>query len=41
MKYCVVNNNDQIIEEFGTIAEAEECLEYLSKWHSDYNIKQM
>ena len=41
MRYVIVNIKGDIIEEFETIREAEECLEYLSKWHDDYNIEQI
>lgn len=41
MKYVIVNIEGEVIEEFDTMREAEECLEYLSKWHSDYSIEQI
>jgi hypothetical protein len=40
MSYVIVNMKGDVIEEFDTLRECEECFEYLSKWHDDYDIEQ-
>lgn len=37
--YYVVNEQGQVVEEFDTMREAEEYVEYTSRWGHDYDIQ--
>ena len=37
--YYVINERGQIVEEFDTMREAEEYVEYARQWNHDYDIE--